>query len=264
MKKLFSLFLAAALVCAGLVGCSGSKEDKFDTIKANGELVVYTDPNFEPFEYVGEGGKYVGVDMDLAQAIADELGVKLVVNSADFDSIIMALAGGSGDIAISAMTINKDRKKNADFSKPYFSTVQYLIVPEGSQLKKMEDLKGKKVGVAVGYTGSTLIEKEINEGVLKGSGASFAEYPNAAEAVLDMKNGRVAAVVMDQYVAQAVVASTSGVTTFELKGGSVEDEDYGVVVPKKNPKLLEAVNKVIDRLTADGTIKEWVLKHTGE
>lgn len=227
--------------------------------------MVFTDPNFYPFEFPGASG-VEGVDIEIARAIAKELGVELSIKESNFDAIIMSIKGGKGDIAISGITITDERKQSVDFSDPYINSIQYIILPNDSEITVIEDLAGSKIGVAKGYTGSLLIDDEINqkEGVLFGSNASFTEYPSAMEASLDLLNGKVEAVIMDEYVAKDIAAKNAGLKTFELSyaDGAVAAEEYGIAVPKGNQDLLAAINKVIKNLKSQNLIEQWVIKYS--
>jgi len=265
MKRLIAIIILACFAALIFAGCSGAGE-KMASIKDAGKLVVYTDPNFPPFEFIGPDGKPIGVDMEIAQAIADEIGVSLEIVEAEFDSILMAINTGKGDIAITGMTIRDDRKESVDFSDPYINSVQYFILFADSDIKIMEDLAGKRVGVAMGYTGHWLMEDELDAdegGVLADSGTSIVEYNSAMEAALDMQNGRVDAVVMDEYVAKTIAANNSALKAVEIKyaDGGIASEEYGVVVPKANKDLLDLINKVVKRLVDGGKIEEWVIKY---
>lgn len=264
MKKLAALCLSVLLLVS-LAACAGTSGSQVAQIKSKGTLVVYTDPNFAPFEFL-QSGKPVGVDMEIAQAIADELGVKLDIQTGEFDTLIMSVKAGKGDIAVSGFTITEERKESVDFSDPYINSVQYLIVPESSSLSTVEDLADLKIGVALGYTGSFLIDFEVNdeEGVLYGTGTTFSEYPSAMEAVLDMNNRKVDAVIMDEYVAKNIVARNQGLKTVELRyaGGDLASEEYGVVIPKGNTELLDLVNKVVKKILDENKIEEWVVQYS--
>jgi polar amino acid transport system substrate-binding protein len=178
----------------------------------------------------------------------------------------MSIKGGKGDIAISGFTITEERKNSVDFSDPYINSIQYMILPEGSDLKVIEDLAGRKIGVAKGYTGSLLIDDEINldDGVLFGTGATFTEYPSAMEASLDLLNGKVEAVIMDEHVAKNIAEINAGLIAFELSyaDGQIAAEEYGVVVPKDNRELLARINAVIASLKSNNKIEEWVLQYS--
>lgn len=264
MKKYFkfiSFSIVLAMVALTVASCA-STGGKLAKIQEAGEMVVYTTPNFPPFEFPGVNG-IEGVDIEVANAIAEELGVASKVEEAEFDSIISALKGGKGDIAIAGFTITDERKKSVDFSDPYIKSYQYLIVAEGSEIAVMEDLAGKNVGVALGYTGNFVIEYEIGEeGVLAGTNTTMREYKNAMEATLDLIAGRIDAVVMDEFVAKTITAQNSGIVAKQLtyKDGSLVEEEYGVAVPKDNSDLLEKINSVIKRLKDEGKIEEWLVQ----
>jgi polar amino acid transport system substrate-binding protein len=261
--KVIMLVAVAALVMSTLAAC-GEATGKLSKIQRNGELVVYTDPNFYPFEFPGDDGGVEGVDIEIAKAIAADLGVTLKIEESNFDAIIMSIKGGKGDIAISGLTITDERKESVDFSDPYINSVQYMILRSGSPYSVIEDLAGQSIGVAMGYTGSLLIDDEINidEGVLFGTGASFTEYPSAMEASLDLMNGKVEAVIMDEHVAKSIAAQNDGLVTFELAyaDGAVAAEEYGVAIPKGNRDLLTRINAVVNSLKSQGKIEEWVLQ----
>lgn len=274
MKKILTMLMVIVFAFS-LIACgnSGSKdggdatEGKLASIEKAGKIVVYTDPNFPPFEYLGETGPE-GVDMEIAKAIAEELGVEVEFQEAQFDSIIMAIKGGKGDIAISGMTITEDRQKSVDFSDPYVNSVQYLMIPEDSSLTTVESLAGRSIGVAKGYTGSLLIDFEINdpEGALNGTDSSFTEYPSAMEATLDLNNGKVDCVIMDEHVAKNISEKTEGVKAIELKydSGDLAAEEYGVVMAKGNEDLLEKINAVVKKLKDEGQIDAWMEEFKGE
>ena len=261
MKKFLAfLLLGAILLCAGCSSATG----KLEKIKSSGKMTVYTDPNFSPFEFLVDG-KPTGVDIEIAKAIAAELGAKdIKFKEANFDSILMAIKDGKGDIAISGITISDERKESVDFSDPYINSVQYLILAEGSTIAVMEDLAGKKVGVAKGYTGQFLMEDEIKDGVLAGAGTELLEYNSALEATIDLQNGRVEAVVMDEYVAKNIATQNNGIEAKELryKDGSVASEEYGVALPKGNEDLLAIINGVIKKLLEEDKIREWVIQYS--
>ena len=259
MRKILAVILAAVVVLT--VGCS-SATGKLEKIKSEGQMVVYTDPNFAPFEFsVGSGIR--GVDVEIGKAIAAELGVKATFEEAKFDSILMSIKSGKCDISISGFTITDERKKSVDFSDPYINSVQYLILPEGSKIASMEDLAGKIVGVAQGYTGEFLMDDETGKGgVLESENVEIKVYNSAMEAALDLKLDRLDAIVMDEYVAKNVVAKYTDIETKELcyKNGDLAAEEYGVAVAKGNQELLDIINGVIAKLKAENKIQEWVVE----
>jgi polar amino acid transport system substrate-binding protein len=278
MKK---IVLALSLVFVLLImGCSSSdttKDVTSDTSTdvssepASGEsedftmetLNVYTNANFPPYEYM-KGTDVVGVDMDIAQAIADELGAELEITNDNFDGLISGLASGKGDIAISGFTISPERQAEVDFSIPYINTVQYLILPKDSEIATMEDLAGKKIAAALGYSGDMLLDSEIKEGALMNKNVTKTTVNSALDGSMDIQNGRLDALVMDEFVAKKIVSENDALKAIELKYADreLEREEYGVAVPKGNPELLAVINEVIERLIAANKIEEWVLSHS--
>ena len=259
-KRILILVLAFALGCL-LIGCA-STTGKLKSIQESGEMVVYTDANFSPFEFQAPGGGVMGVDIEIAKAIAQRLGVTAKFEDAKFDSILMAIKGGKGDIAISGFTITEERRESVDFSVPYIESVQYLILPSDSGIRIMEDLAGKRVAVAFGYTGEFLMDDETGEeGVLFGTGTEVTAYNSASEATMALNSGKVDAVVMDEYVAKNIVSNNSSLQAIALsyQSGDLASEEYGVAVPKGNEDLLAIINEVIASLKSEGKIQEWVV-----
>jgi len=264
MKRflVFLLLCSIAATAITMAGCSASTTGKLAKIQDAGEMIVYTDPNFPPFEYLGADG-IQGVDIEIIKAVAEELGVTAKFEESNFDAIIMAIKGGKGDVAISGFTITDERKKSVDFSDPYIESVQYMIIEESNEsFAVIEDLAEQKVGVAKGYTGQFLMEDELAGGVLEGTGTEIAEYNSAMEAVLDLKAGRITAVIMDEYVSKNIVSTQDGVKAIELRylNGDVAAEEYGIAIPKGNEDLLEKINQVIKRLKDEDKVREWVIQ----
>ena len=256
MKKVIALLLAVTLLMLLPVGCSSTDEEK-DTIE------VYLNANFPPFEYM-EGTEIMGVDVDIAREIAKDLGKDVTFQNADFDGICTSIASGKGDMAISGITITDERKEQVDFSKPYVKSVQYLILPEGSEIKIVEDLAGKRVGAPVGYTGQLIISDEIEDGVLKDANTELKTYKSAIEGAQDILNNKLDAVVMDELVAQKIAGDTDGLVAIKMvyADGSAAEEEYGVAIKKGQPELLEKINATIDRLVSEVKIDEFILNHS--
>lgn len=264
-KKLFAMLLSAMLLGTLAVGCdsSSTSDSAVEAIQEAGVLIMYTDAAFPPFEYLGDSGDVYGVDVDIAQAIADELGVELQVENVVFDTIVASVQSGKADIGAAGMTITEERLEQVDFSTEYVTSVQYIIVPEDTDVTVLEDMAGFSIGVQTGTTSDFIISDEV-EGVLAGTDAECVWYDNSIEAGQDLLNGRIDAVVADQLPAENIVASNDGLKCFELvyEDGSVTDESYGIAVAQDSD-LLDVVNQVIDELIADGTIDASIIAHTG-
>jgi polar amino acid transport system substrate-binding protein len=232
---------------------------KLDAIKKAGKLVVYSNPEFPPYEYLGKDKAIVGCEIDIVNKIAERIGVKPDVVSAEFDSIIGTVQTGKADLGASGFTITDERKQLVDFSDVFDRSVQYLIVLKGSPIKVVEDLAGKTIGGQNGTTGFMMVEDAINKGVLKGTGAKIKSYNNAPDAVVAMKAGQLDAVVIDKLVAKAL-AKKNGMDCFEMLKkdgqGLAAAEEFGMIVAKGNEDLLAIVNEVINEMKKDGSYEK--------
>ncbi len=250
MKKLLSIALAALMLASlfCFVGC-GKDESK---------LVVYTEAGFAPYEFI-YNGEIVGVDIEIAKAVAAELGKELVVTDVSFDTICTAVQNGKADLGAAGITIRPDRAEQVDFSIPYSSTEQYVIVKTSdTTTATLEDLKDKTIGIQQGTTSDMLIEDLINDGTLGSATITPYTSPAVAAASID----KLDAVVTDKLTAQLIVANSDSLKTFPLVKAdgtpAAEVEEYGIAVTKGDKELLDAVNKVLETLIADGTIDKWV------
>jgi polar amino acid transport system substrate-binding protein len=252
MKKIISLVLAVALLCgcAFTLASCGGKDD---------ELVVYTEAGFAPYEFF-YNNEIVGVDIKIMEAVAAKLGKTLVVKDVAFDSIVGAVKSGKAHAGAAGITITDERAEEVDFSIPYSSTEQYIIVKaDNTAITNLETLKGKKVGVQQGTTSDLLVEGLIADGALAGSTLTPYDAPAVAAAALGTK---VDAVVTDKLTAEVIVASSNGAyNTFKFvkaDGSDVaEVEEYGVAVAKGNETLLAVINEVLAGLISEGKIAEW-------
>ncbi len=267
MKKFFAMSLAALLCCVFSASCSKQPPmSKIDAIKAAGKIVVYTNPEFPPFEYLGENGVVTGSEIDLVHAIAAELGVKAEIVSAEFDSIIGTVITGKADMGASGFTITEERRQSVDFSVPFVRSVQYLILPENSPIKTVEDLAGKKIGGQQGTTGLMMIENAVRDGILKDTGAESKAYNNAPDATVAMAAGQLDAVVIDELVAISLAKKNPGFKAIPMVkadgNGLEEPEEFGIIIHKGNEDLLEVINAVIAKCRLDGRMAMWQQEHT--
>ncbi|MDR3160011.1 MAG: transporter substrate-binding domain-containing protein [Spirochaetaceae bacterium] len=255
MKRFLSLLLAGAALCS-LAGC-GKKYKDLSAIQKKGEIVMFTDARWAPFEYVGEAGKEEGVDVDIARAIAEDLNVGLRIINADFDGFSLAVQNGQADIAIAAITITAERAETLDFSIPYTNSCQYILKQEAdTALRSLNDLAGLRVGVHLGTTGDFLVSEQITGGVLAGTGAEVVQYKSLQEAALALMKGDLGALVCDDLLAKNLAAVNRGLTCFEARfaDGTITEEFYGVAVAKGNTALLEAVNASLKKQMENGSI----------
>ena len=209
-----------------------------------------TNAAFPPYEYY-EGDKIVGIDADIAQAIADKLGMELKVDDMDFNSIITAVQTGKADIALAGMTVTEDRLKNVNFTDSYATGVQVIIVKEGSAIATPDDLEGKKIGVQEGTTGHIYCSDDYGED-------NVIAYTTGANAIEALKTGKVDCVVIDNEPAKEFVAANTGLKILDTE---YVTEDYAIAVGKDNDELLDKVDKALNELKEDGTIQQIVNKY---
>lgn len=257
MKK-FSVILASVLAaamvfggCANNEGGNSSSSESSQGSSSKEQLIMATEAGFAPYEYY-EGNNVVGVDVDIAKAIADELGMELVIADMEFAAINPALESGKADIGIAGMSITPERLEEVDFSKEYATSEQVILVKEGSDITKPEDLHGKAVGVQLGTTADLYISEEMPDVTLQ-------QYNKYMEAAQDLKNGRINAIVMDKLPAQQLLAENTDLVMLE---DVLFTDTYAIAVKKGNTELLDKINPIIDQLIADGKIDEFTLNHT--
>jgi len=218
------------------------------------KYVVGTSADFPPFEYV-ENGEFVGFDIDLIKAIAEEMGFEIEIRDMSFDSLIAALVSGNLDIVISGMTITPEREEVVSFSKPYWTADQSVVVREDSDMT-ITVLFGKhNIGVQTGTTGDLWVEENLVETkILTGN---FKRYDTYVLAMTDLINKNINAIVLDAPVAEGFAK----VRPVKIVGIIKTYEDYGIAVNKANKQLLELINEGISRLEESGKLNELNLKH---
>ena len=244
-KKMVSLMLCVCMAVA-VAGCGGKK---FNNPKKGDELIMATNAYFEPYEYY-EGDAVVGIDAEIAQAIADKMGMTLKIEDMEFDSIIAAVNSGKAHIGVAGMTVTEDRLENVDFSDSYTTATQVIIVQEGSEIAGADDLEGKKVGVQLGTTGD-IFAADIKD-------VQLEQYNKGMDAVQALANGMIDAVIIYNEPAKQIVAKAEGLTILEEE---FVTEEYAIAVAKGNEELLDDINKALDAIIADGTVKGIVDKY---
>ncbi len=258
MKKLYkviALMLAVALGVLAFAACKPAEQaagtPNIDKIKKAGKLVMLTNAAFAPFEYLGENNEVAGVDVEIAQAIADEIGVKLEVVDMDFDGIIMAVQSGKGDLGVAGITADDERRQNVDFSVNYVDAAQVIIVPEGSAIKSAADLAGKNIGVQMGTTGDTYVTDEVGAG-------QVMRYKTGPDAGAELANGKIDAVVIDEMPAKQIAEANKGLIVLEEP---LTEEQYAIALKKDTPDLKAVVDKVVQKMVDDGTIAKLIEEH---
>ncbi|MBQ0083560.1 MAG: basic amino acid ABC transporter substrate-binding protein [Clostridiales bacterium] len=242
MKKIVALVLCLLMVVACFAGCS--KEENLP------ELVMGTNPAFPPYEMVDDSGKVIGIDAEIAEAIAGKLGMKLTIKDMEFESLITAVSGGSIDMVLAGMTVTDERKQSVNFSDSYATGIQVIIVKEGSSIT-LDNMGEHIIGVQSGTTGDIYCTGDYGEDHVK-------QYQNGALAVAALQNGQVDCVVIDNEPAKNFVASNAGLKILDTE---YTVEDYAIAIAKNNTELLEKVNKALAELKADGSIDKIVAKY---
>ncbi|RLL86438.1 basic amino acid ABC transporter substrate-binding protein [Mesotoga sp. BH458_6_3_2_1] len=218
------------------------------------KYVVGTSADFQPFEYV-ENGEFVGFDIDLIKAIAEEMGFEVEIRDMSFDSLIAALVSGNLDLVVSGMTITAEREEVVSFSKPYWTADQSVVVREDSEMTVTVLFGKHNVGVQTGTTGDLWVEENLVETkILTGD---FKRYDTYVLAMTDLVNKNIDAIVLDEPVAE----SFAEVRPVKVIGVIKTYEDYGIAVNKANKDLLNLINEGISRLEESGKLNELNLKH---
>lgn len=220
---------------------------------ADGVLNVGTNAEFPPFEYVDDNGEPDGFDIALIKAIGEKLDVEVQVENMEFDALVAAI-GKKIDVAIAGMTVTEERQQTVDFSNPYYMAVQYVILPEGSEIAAAEDLEGKAIGVQLGTTGDFIAE-DI-------AGAEVSQYNKALDAVNDLVNGRLDCVIIDKNPALVFESKFEGqVTAVDGAQFGFETEEYAISIPKGDTVLAEKINGVLQEMMEDGTFDALVAEY---
>lgn len=276
MKKFLTLILALALT-ASLAACgssnapassgsaSGSAAGSGDaslTTAVDGVLSMATEATFPPYEYY-DGDTIVGIDVEIAQAIADKLGLELQVTDIAFESIIPGVQTGKYDIGLAGMTVTDERLEQVNFTDSYATGIQVVIVGPNSSITSVDDLfaegANNVVGTQTGTTGFIYATSDIQDAGL-GEVKSFAKTTDAVEA---LKNGQVDCVILDNQPAQALVAANEG-AGLSILDTEYAVEDYAAAVSKDNAALTDAINGALKELIADGTVQSILDKYISE
>lgn len=257
MKKLVSLFLAALLALT-LAGCQskGTKaasgaskaETSIERIKKAGKIVVGTEATYPPFESADskDGKTIVGFDMDISQAIADKLGVKLEIKNMAFGSLEEAVKTGMINFTAAGMNPTPDREKVVDFSQIYFNTKQVLVVKDGNNsINSINDLKGKTLGVQLGTTSEAAAKTVPGVKQVK-------SLDKVDELMLEVKNGRLDGVVVENVVAGSYM-KVGGLKMVEIPELNKDGElGIAIAVKKGDAELLKVVNDTINEMRSNG------------
>jgi polar amino acid transport system substrate-binding protein len=237
------ILFISLILCVAVVGLAFAESSDADKKEGGLHIVIATDATWPPMEFVDASSKkIVGFDIDLMAEIAKAGGFTYTFKNTAWDGIFAGLSSGKYDAVMSSVTITEERKKEMDFSKPYINAGQILVVPNATKgVKVLADLKGKTVGAQIGTTGSFEVEKV--------EGLKLKAYDEIGLAFEDLMNGRIDGVVADTPVAaDFALQNESYKGKLKIVGDSFTDEYYGIAVKKGNTKVLEAINRGIDKV----------------
>ena len=248
---------SAAGSVSGSASGSVSNGDAAFTTVTPGKLTMSTNASFPPYEMVADDGSFEGIDVEVAGAIAEKLGLELQVDDMGFDAALQAAQTGKSDMVMAGVTVTEERQAVMDFSNSYANGVQVVIVKEDSPIQTVDDLaNANMIGCQMGTTGYIYCSDTPENG---GFGEDHVTpYDDGAAAVQALMNGQIDAVVIDNKPAQEYVAANPGL---KILDGEFTNEDYAIGVAKGNTALLDAINDALEELSNDGTIQSIVDKY---
>lgn len=237
MKKIL-LVLLIFICCSG---CT-KREDK---------LIMVTEAGFAPYEYYADG-RIVGVDVEIAEEIAKELGKQLVIKDVSFDSIIHEVKSGKADLGVAGISYSEERAKQVDFSINYTSSRQVVVVGSESSINTINDIANKRIAVQLGSVADIYVTEQYKE-------KNIIRQKKYLAAIQDLKDKKVECVVMDELPAREMVKQNGNIRILD---DILTEDAYGIIVAKGNNDLLDVINRVIDRLKQEGKVDEYVLEHS--
>ena len=242
MKKIIAIMAAAAMLS---LCCFTAFADT---------LVMGTNANFPPYEY-WEGDTIVGIDAEVAAALAAKLGMDLQIDDMDFGAIINAVASGKADMGMAGMTVTEERLQSVNFSVSYATGIQAIIVKEGSPIASVDDLYAEgasyMIGVQESITGDIYCSDDFGED-------HVSKYKNGADAVAALVAGKVDCVIIDNEPAKVFVTSNEGLKILDTE---YVEEQYAIAIALENTELLDKVNTALQELIDDGTVAGIVAKY---
>lgn len=222
----------------------------FTSILSKDALYVGTNAEFAPFEYM-EKGEIVGFDIDLINKIGEKIGKEIKIKNIAFDGLLPALQAKKIDLIIAGMTVTPERENFVNFSDNYFVANQVIIVPENNNdIKTLDDLKGKKTGVVLGYTGDLIVSKlpEVEK----------IQYNSAPMTIMALTSGKIDAMILDSAPAESYVQKNKGLKIVKV---DAEEEKYAIAASKDNVKLVEEINNALKEIKSEGTYDELIIKY---
>lgn len=257
MKKLLCLVLSI-IMTFGIIACgaksssnNATSNNNQSTTTTSKKLVMCTNAEFPPYEY-HDGNNIIGIDIDIIKKIGEMKGFEVEIMDIAFDACIPAVMNSKADFAMSGMTVTEDRKENVDFTHTYQTAIQNVIVPSNSDIKAIDDLKGKKIGVIEGYTGDLYATDDFGEEFI-------SRYHKNTDGFQSLKSGRIDAFIIDDQVAKALVAEDGG--DYKILDSAYALEEYAIAVKKGNKEILDMLNSAIDEMKSNGELQKIISKY---
>lgn len=262
MKKFFGMLTVLfALATLGACGSSnttaqGQEKDQLAAIKKSGVLKVATSADYAPFEFhtmVDGKDKIVGSDIDLAKAIAKELGVKAEVSDMNFNTVLASLKEGKADLAISAISATDERKQQFDFTDNYYNPPQVVIINKKNKeiYRNANDLKDKNVGAQKGSIQEELVKTQLK-------GAKLVTIDKVPNMIVEVNQGSLAATVVEKTIAESYIAQNPDLMIADISLEPAPDEAFGIALPKESSELQKELNQIIKKLNDEGKIEEFI------
>jgi len=237
MKKTLKLLslISAFAIAMSMAGCGEKAEDT--------TLTMATNATFPPYEFY-ENEKIVGIDAEIAEKIAEKIGMTLEIVDTEFGSIVAGVQSGKYDMGMAGMTVTDERKQSVDFTTSYATGIQSIVVKEGSPIKSLDDLAGKKIGVQQDTTGHIYAADEFGDEMV-------SPFNKGTDAIAALVSDKVDCVIIDNEPAKSFVEVNEGLVILDT---DYAVEDYAIAISKDNTELLEKVNTALEELIADGTV----------
>ena len=262
MKTFFGmltvLFTLATLGACGSSNTTaqGQEKDQLAAIKKSGVLKVATSADYAPFEFhtmVDGKDKIVGSDIDLAKAIAKELGVKAEVSDMNFNTVLASLKEGKADLAISAISATDERKQQFDFTDNYYNPPQVVIINKKNKeiYRNANDLKDKNVGAQKGSIQEELVKTQLK-------GAKLVTIDKVPNMIVEVNQGSLAATVVEKTIAESYIAQNPDLMIADISLEPAPDEAFAIALPKESSQLQKELNQIIKKLNDEGKIEEFI------
>lgn len=260
LKKV-AVFGVVAVMGISMIGCGSTSKSASSSSQGNAEstldkdeLIIGLDDTFVPMGFKDESGELCGFDVELAKAVGEKLNKKIKFQAIDWSMKETELSGGNIDLIWNGYSINDERKEKVEFSKPYLNNTQIIVTLSESDINSKADLKGKKVGAQNQSTAVDAVEAEKNV-MDTFDGGKLVTFEDNNQALMDLEAGRLDAIVVDEILARYYIKQR-GEEKYKILTENFGDEQYGVGIRKGDTKFVEAFNKALDEVIADGTAGE--------